>query len=97
MLKFSDFYLDKHKSFIPKKNMKCSMHFLQPTDGVLSRNSPSIYGTGFQFCEYYSHNFVYADSKLDLIQIDLITRPQLSGRAFSFCSAQRGPFSLNNS
>ena len=52
---------------------------------------------GFQFCEYYSHNFVYADSKLDLIQIDLITRPQLSGRAFSFCSAQRGPFSLNNS
>ena len=46
---------------------------------------------------YYSYNFVYADSKLDLIQIDLITRPQLSGRAFSFCSAQRGPFSLNNS
>ena len=50
MLKISDFYLDKQKSCTPKKNMKCTMYhglfFLQPIDGILSPNSPSIYGTG---------------------------------------------------
>ena len=39
----------KQKSFIPKKNMKCTMHhgqfFLQPKDAVLSLNSPSISGS----------------------------------------------------
>ena len=49
MLTISAFYLDKQKSFIPKKHMKCTMYygqfFLQPTDAVLSLNSPSIYGS----------------------------------------------------
>ena len=45
MLKISDFYLDKQKSFIPKKNYKCTMYngyfFLQPRDVVLCLNSPT--------------------------------------------------------
>ena len=39
MLKISAFYLDKQKSFIPKKHMK---FVLKPSDAVLSCNSPSI-------------------------------------------------------
>ena len=40
MLKILDFYLFKHKSFIPKKSIKCTMYhehiFFQPTDGALT-------------------------------------------------------------
>ena len=45
MLKISAFYLDKQKSFIPKKNIKCTMN--QPKDAVLSPNTPSIYTRDF--------------------------------------------------
>jgi hypothetical protein len=48
MVKISAFYLDKQKSFIHKNNLMCTMFhiylFFQPTDAVLSRNFPSVYG-----------------------------------------------------
>ena len=50
LLKISAFYLDKQKSFIPKKiwSVQCTMdnYFFQPPDAVIYLNSPSINGSG---------------------------------------------------
>ena len=96
MLKISDLSFDKQKSFIPKNNMKCTMD-----SSFFSLQMPYCLATLLVYValdfnsvnRYYSYNFVYADSKLDLIQIDLITRPHFRV-GLSLFVVHRGALSL---
>ena len=72
-MKISVFYLDKQKSFIPKKNMKFTkspgQFFFQPTDGPLGPNFP-FHGCSLGTVTIFKNNLVL----LNGISIDLKDR-----------------------
>ena len=84
--------LDKQKKWFPRRmwSVPCTMDsfFLQPTDAVLSRNSPSIYGTAlyFQICvclDFENYKDLYI---LGLIKKTRNSACQSLGHFFQVCT-----------